>query len=468
MRVSLIAILASVAWAAVATASGNGLRVDFSEPDPAGLDELPGILSWEIERLREAAGPGEASLEDRLAATGISRDRLAGWLPYITLPERRPMSSRWAARTVAHGRHEGPAAAATRIRLDQAKASARIAWAGDPANGGRSDPIARIALRASDRVTLHAGTMAAGLHGPEAWKDPITPGNATVTTIGRPAFREKPGVRGGGVETGPLTLGIWSDRRASGGLVLTGNIDPVRVWYAAKDADGRGGGIALARAGKDWTIAWSDPEARPPALRVSIQTNGGGGGIAAAWSAAARKDRRLGAFAARRAGRSGWLRWSLRTEAIVAERIGDARERVDLEVRGRGSRRSWECRFVRAAGSSTWEIGADPLPADRIELRLEHRGKSSARGISSFWALRLAGDGVAAARLEGALLLRSDPTFAWPDPGAGLSGVAAVRLGVAAVGPRLRGRALLVVTRGDRSARWPVGWRIEIERSGEG
>jgi hypothetical protein len=247
------------------------LLVDLSEPDPAGLDDLPGITDEEARLLREASGPSPEDLGRRLASTRLGTDRLVEWAPYLTVG---PTDTSWDVDAVAGGEADVVGTVRQRIRIATNGCRLEAAWK-RTARSPLGQEHAWITCPGRMRSEISAGAISGLWTGPAPWEDPVARGrlvsgdDSDCVPVGRA------GARGLSVRAPRLHLMGWTDRDDGRGWM--GRLGGTRhwIWAAMSPGRGSGGGLGFALASAGVTFATHFPQDRGRFLRIGVHARAG-------------------------------------------------------------------------------------------------------------------------------------------------------------------------------------------------
>ncbi len=471
---------ALIAAAIILGASGAAphCRIYLGDEDPAGLDELPGILETELAALRDVSGTGSPSLGERLESTGIARERLRAWAPYLEVGESD--AGRGAA---AHVTAE---AGGRRGRLDRSRTA--LAMHAGPilvdgvtrsrfrssADGGGNLREARVRIEATSSVRISVGSLAPAIPGGQPWEDPLrrpgfVPGCPAPATV-----RSRASARGL-VWQGPhLLLGGWSGRRAGRGGLAWISSRGAEAWVGFEKDQGGGGGIRSAIQGARLAASVHGPRASSPVLRVAAEDRERALSLAAAYPLGARsagRACRIDGALSRAAG--GW-KLNARGTGFAVAVPGSGFGSSGLEVgagRTAGPLRILTEYLWRAGGSRSRllvEAIGDNGSLLRTEGRMQWRDHEVAAALSisasrSGRGKRLEADlcGILGPEISGT------DRSAWPSLGR-LAARLVAEIGGRRRGPvRVRGFAALPVIGWKNGEERSLSWGIRVDQRSE-
>lgn len=446
-------------------------KIDLSEPNPHGLESLPGIDDEEVGLLLKVAGPGPGDLEERLAATGISPDRLRIWAPYLGVEQATIGPVTGKIRASVGQKHRRPfrsrlrATHETRRVMSELVLEEVVSSSSSPADAIKEGRfVARIARSAA----IWAGSLTAGIQGGNPWDDPLQrPGTASALPQ-RLRVRSSRSAHGVVGFAGPCGAALWHRKREGEGVLLSFTHDEHAVCYGTRPGKGSGVGGSFPLGGAIVNGLFHRPSRASDVLSIGVRATEEPSFATLSWAMRPRDSSagaRLDCGATRRVGRLS-ARASIACISSGADNRASSRGNVRLSWNDRSNRASlqgaWDHR--RLSFSSRLDR---PMTAS-LKLRLQLKGKVSKREVPLLFQVRSSRDS-GSSRVELGLLGRTDPDLSWPGLGVrdyrGRS-AALCRLDIAREDLTVRVEVLTAL-RFARGLRYEgVSWRLTFEQRG--
>ncbi len=420
----LLLILGGVAAGSGLASAGEGLRIDLADFNPSGVEDLPGILDEEAAALRAVAGSGPADLAERLAQTGIARERLREWVPYLDLGTAAPGGAVWSTRTSAEVRGSMPARGRIDLRLAHASGRGDLVMrlSGDPARDGSAGAASiegRACVRLGPEAFLWAGCLEGSLGGVGPWSDPLRAG-ASLSVVPRAGIAARTASRGVFLERQGLAFSGWRNREGRAGGLLALQSATRIVWLGLEEGIGRGGGLAI-RVGKlNPMIALHSPAHDPPVLRVAAADEAERIRLASAWPLGARADGGGGAMEGSVSRRIHSFRITARGVLLGGARVSSSRGRGALGISWGQSPTSLVCEASGSEGVRRLRVeGMRPM-RHGLRARIEAGGRVADGSREGSIDISVS-PSRAPYRCEAGCVLRSAAAVPWPSYAGGKS-----------------------------------------------
>lgn|GEM_PF-5418702 len=331
MRVQLAS--AAIALATLATANAlapariaraDPLVIDLSDSDPSGIESLPGILESEAAALALVAGPGRGDLEERLAATGIPRERLRDWAPYLGLPGPAHGADSWMVHAVARGSASAAFASQVRARIDRGDLCGACTY--DYRSASAHPSFAGWVEQSTRFARLTAGAIGCGVWGGDPWEDPLAHRGPRSTTVLAPELdaRERVGARGFLIERDGAGATIWRDPADGRGIAVSnGGAAGTMIAGGFCERGGWGSAIRLSAGRSLLRCEIHVPRGLPPALVIETAARQRSRGrVRMVWSLGSREDGLQARAEGTASGRVAALRWSASASVLAPVRRG--------------------------------------------------------------------------------------------------------------------------------------------------
>jgi hypothetical protein len=314
-------------------AKQEAFRIDLGVTDPAGLDLLPGISEGEVAAIAAIAGPGSGDLGERLSETGLPRERLCRWAPYMVVPESWDLAQSWVVRSSVRGTGREALESAARISVGAGAVRGSCRMREMPE---RVDLIGWIST-VTPAWEVTAGSIASGFAGGEPWGDPIARQGSRSTGIPAVALRavETTGSHGIVLDRPEVGgVGVWREKTDGTGIaVIAERASGLGITAGWAERTGEGASIRM-RAGKAIIrCAAHLPRAVPPSLVLDASMKAEAPGrIRLAWSLRPRADGLQGRVDGATSGRLASFRWAVAGSVLGPGRPGRSPVVMDFGI----------------------------------------------------------------------------------------------------------------------------------------